>query len=84
MWLVLIGLLLLVLKLGGYITVSDSDVVAWTVVLAPFGLAVLWWAWSDASGYTQRRVMDAIEAKKAARRQQSLDALGMGDKNRRR
>jgi len=80
---VLIGVAFLVLRLGGWVQFSTSDFWAWVIVLSPFALAAVWWAWSDFSGYTQRRVMDEIEAKKAARRQQALEGLGLGDKNRR-
>lgn len=73
---VLLGVLLLVLKLGGWARFSESDFVAWSIVLSPFALAVAWWAWSDASGHTQRKVMDQLDAKKAARREQQMQALG--------
>jgi small Trp-rich protein len=47
---------------------------------------VAWWAWSDATGLTQRKAMDSLDAKKAARRQQQMEALGQvkpGSKKRR-
>lgn len=75
---VLLGLLFLVLRLGGWVKFSDSDLNAWLIVLAPFVLAVLWWGWVDASGLTQRRAMRAAEDKKAARRDKALQALGQG------
>ena len=76
MGLVLLGVVFLVLRLGGWVKFSESDIWAWVIVLAPFALAAVWWAWSDASGLTQRRVMDAMDAKKAARREQQLEAMG--------
>lgn len=79
---VLVGVVLLALRLGGWAKFSDSDWVAWMIVLAPFGLAWLWWTFSDASGLTQKKAMDALDAKKEARRQKQLEALGRGDKNR--
>jgi small Trp-rich protein len=75
-----IGLLLLVLKLGGWVKFSDSDFLSWAIVLSPFIVAALWWAWSDASGLTQRKVMDAMDKKKAERRAKQLEALGQGPK----
>ena len=57
--------------------------VAWLIVLAPFGLAWAWWTFSDASGLTKKREMDALDAKKEARRQKALEALGRSDKQRR-
>lgn len=78
MWFVAIGVVLLVLNLAGI-----GPVGAWTwtehwwLMLLPFGLAVVWWAWADWSGWTQRKAMDKIDAKREGRRQKSLDALGL-------
>ena len=66
MWFLGLGLLAVALK------VLEIGVVAtwsWWVVLAPFALAVAWWAWADASGYTKRKVME----KENARRQERID-----------
>ena len=73
---VLIGVLFLVLRLGGWVKFSESDFMAWVIVLAPFALAVIWWAWADASGLTQKKAMDSMDARKAARREQQMEALG--------
>ena len=83
---VLIGVLFLVLRLGGYVQFHKDDFWAWAIVLAPFGLAMLWWMWADKSGLTQRKAMDAMDAKKAQRREKALEALGMkqGDNKKRR
>lgn len=78
MWFVAIGVVLLVLNLAGI-----GPVGAWTwkddwwIMLLPFALAVAWWAWADWSGMTQRKAMQKIDDKREARRQKSLDALGM-------
>ena len=83
---VLIGVLFLVLRLGGWVKFSESDFTAWLIVLAPFGLAIVWWAYADASGLNQRKAMEAMEARKAARRDQAMEALGQarpGDKKKR-
>ena len=83
---VLIGVLFIVLRLGGWVQFHNDDLWAWLIVLSPFALAVAWWAWSDASGRTQRKAMDALDAKKAARREQQMEALGQarpGGKKRR-
>ena len=80
MYMVVLGVLLLALK------VTDLGPVAgmpWWAVLLPFGLAVLWWAWADASGWTKRREMDKMERKKKDRRAKNLDALGVDTKGRR-
>jgi small Trp-rich protein len=83
---VLIGVLFVVLRLGGWVEFHQDPLWAWIIVLAPFPLAVAWWAWSDATGLTQRKAMDSLDAKKAARRQQQMEALGQvkpGSKKRR-
>lgn len=78
MWFVAIGVLMLILNLAGI-----GPVGAWTwkedwwIMLSPFLLAVLWWAWADWSGFTQRKAMKKVDDKREARRQKSLDALGL-------
>lgn len=81
MWFVAIGVLLLVLKLVGVAPVGEWS---WLWVLAPFGLAVLWWAWADSSGLTQKRAMKRMDDRKEARREKALEALGQSEKQRRR
>ena len=87
MWFVVIGVAMLVMNLAGIGPVGEWTWAgfgkAW-FVLVPFGLAVLWWAWSDASGHTQRKAMEKVDAKREARRQKSLDALGLQKPGRRR
>ena len=73
---VLIGVLLVVLRLGGWVQFHKDDFWAWCIVLSPFALAAVWWWFADASGLTQRKAMDALDAKKAARREQQMEALG--------
>ncbi len=73
---VLIGVLFLVLRLGGWVQFHKDDVWAWVIVLSPFGLAIVWWMWSDATGLTQRKAMDAMDARKAERREKAMEALG--------
>ncbi|HEY0957389.1 MAG TPA: TIGR04438 family Trp-rich protein [Roseateles sp.] len=83
---ILVGVLFVLLRLGGWVEFHKDPIWAWCIVLAPFGLAMLWWWWSDASGYTQRKAMQSLDAKKEARRQQQMEALGQarpGDKKRR-
>ncbi|MFG6490408.1 TIGR04438 family Trp-rich protein [Roseateles sp. BYS78W] len=73
---VLIGVLFIVLHLGGWVQFHKDGFWAWAIVLSPFALALVWWAWSDKSGLTQRKAMEALDAKKAARREQQMEALG--------
>jgi small Trp-rich protein len=80
----LLGLLLLGMKAAEFGPVATWS---WWVVLAPFGLAVLWWAFADGSGLTQRRAMAKLEKRQAERRQRDMEALGLTtqrDKNARR
>ena len=72
----ILGILMLALKLAEFGPVGAWP---WWAVLAPFALAVLWWAFVDATGMTQRRAMDKMERTKAERRGRNLQALGMGE-----
>lgn len=78
---VVLGLLLVVLKVAELGPVGEW---AWWWVLAPFGGAVLWWAWADATGYYQRREMRKMEERKEQRRIRDMDALGTNPNKRRR
>ncbi|HYN58551.1 MAG TPA: TIGR04438 family Trp-rich protein [Rubrivivax sp.] len=69
-----LGILLLALKLAEYGPVGAWS---WWVVLAPFGLAVMWWGFADSIGLTQRRAMNKMEEKKVERRNRNLEALGL-------
>ena len=83
---VLIGVLLIVLKLGGWVQFHKDAFWAWAIVLSPFLLASLWWWFSDKTGLTQKKAMDSLDAKKEARRQQLMEGLGQakpGSKKRR-
>ena len=81
MWLIVIGVVLLVMNVAGIGPVGE-----WTwgwgekglYLLIPFGLAAVWWFIADVTGYTQRKAMEKLDAKQAARRQKAMDALGMG------
>ncbi|HEY1090409.1 MAG TPA: TIGR04438 family Trp-rich protein [Burkholderiaceae bacterium] len=77
---IILGVLGIALKLGGITPVADWS---WLWVLSPFGLAVLWWAWSDKTGRTQRLAMDKMDERKEARRQKAMEALGMSGKKKR-
>jgi small Trp-rich protein len=77
MWFVLIGLVFLGMKLA---EVGPGATWSWWIVLAPFGLAIAWWSLSDSLGLTQKRAMDKLDARVAARRKKAMDALGMGAK----
>jgi small Trp-rich protein len=75
-----LGILLLALK---YLEIGMVADWSWWAVLAPFGLAVVWWTWADWSGYTKRRAMDRENKRKQARIDKSRQALGISIKSRR-
>jgi small Trp-rich protein len=79
MYLLGIGIILLVLK---YMEIAPVANWSWWIVLAPFGLAFLWWTWADWSGYTKRKAVEAEDAKKKARLAKSKEALGINTKRR--
>ena len=74
MWFIVLGVLLIALKLGD---VGPVAAWSWGGVLAPFGGALLWWAYADSSGLTKRREMDKLEQRKVDRRHKAMDALGI-------
>jgi len=75
MFFVVVGVILLALKLSDWAPVANWD---WWIILSPHGLALAWWAWADASGFTRRRVMEKERKRIALRRERNLEALGMG------
>ncbi|MFZ2309515.1 MAG: TIGR04438 family Trp-rich protein [Rhodoferax sp.] len=76
-----LGLILLTMKFMEFGPVAAWD---WWVVLAPFGMAVAWWAWADASGYTKRKAMEREDARRKDRIERSREALGMLSSKKRR
>lgn len=68
-----VGILLLVLK---YLEIGPVAMWSWWLVLAPFGLAILWWSWADWSGYTKRKAVERENARKQARIDKSRVAMG--------
>lgn len=80
MYLLGIGIVLLALK---YLEVAPVAAWSWWIVLSPFALAVAWWTWADASGYTKRKVVERENAKKQARIDKSKEQLGLKTTRRR-
>ena len=68
-----IGVVLLVLKLMEIGPVAQWS---WLYVLTPFALAVVWWAWADASGYTKRKAMEREDQRKLDRINRQREAIG--------
>jgi small Trp-rich protein len=79
MWFLGLGLLLLFLK---YNEMTQVATWSWLVVLSPFALAVVWWAWADWSGYTKRKAMEKMDKRAQDRRQKTREKLGVGTKRR--
>jgi small Trp-rich protein len=76
-----IGLLLLAMK---YLEVDPVAAWSWWLVFTPFGLAVAWWSWADATGYTKRKAMERENARKQERIDKNRKAIGtLGSKRRR-
>lgn len=73
---VVVGVLLVVAKILDLWPVLYWS---WPVVLAPFGLAVIWWAISDHLGITQARIRREELARREERRRRALSALGLQD-----
>lgn len=81
MYLLGLGVILLVMK---YLEIGPVAVWEWWVVLAPFGLATIWWIWADASGYTKKKAMEVEQARVKARIDRNREAMGnLNNKKRR-
>ncbi|UUZ64229.1 TIGR04438 family Trp-rich protein [Polaromonas sp. P1-6] len=74
MYLLLMGIVALALK---YLEIGPVAAWSWWVVLSPFALAVAWWAWADASGYTKQREIDKMAKRKQERIDKQRIAMGM-------
>jgi len=84
MWFVVIGVIMLVMNVTGFGPVGVwTWKEHWWALLAPFGAAILWWFWADMTGWTQRKAVEKMEARKVERREKQLDALGMRPRKRR-
>lgn len=74
MWFLLLGVLGVALK---YLEISFVATLSWWIVLIPFALAVAWWAYADASGYTKRKVIERENLRKSERIDRQRSALGL-------
>ncbi len=79
MYLLGLGIILLLLK---YLDMDPVVTWSWWVVLAPFGLAMAWWAWADASGYTRRKAMERDDKRRLDRINQQRENMGLKKKRR--
>lgn len=87
MWFLMLGVLGVALR---YFEIGPVATLSWWIVLIPFALAMAWWAWADASGYTKRKVIERENLRKQARIDRQRSQLGLltrrssSSKNRRR
>ena len=80
MYLLGVGVVLLLLK---YLEIGPVAAWSWLWVLSPFGLAVAWWSWADASGYTKRKAMEKVDQRKQDRIDKNRAAQGLPVKKKR-
>ena len=74
MYFLLIGIVALALK---YLEIGPVATLSWFIVLSPFALAVLWWWYADASGYTKRKEIEKMDKRTQDRIDKQRDAMGM-------
>jgi small Trp-rich protein len=74
-----IGIVLLAMK---YLEIGPVAAWSWLIVLAPFGLAVAWWAWADATGYTRRKAIEREDKRRQTRIDKQRAAIGTVKKRR--
>lgn len=75
MYFLMIGVAMLAMK---YLEIGPVAAFPWWVVLSPFAMAVAWWSWADASGYTKKKAVERENAKKQARIDKNRENLGIG------
>ena len=74
MYFLLIGIVALALK---YLEIGPVATWSWLIVLSPFALAVVWWWYADASGYTKKKEVEKMDKRRQDRIDKSRDAMGM-------
>ena len=81
MFFVIVGVILVACNLMGWGPMGQwnweltGDL--WKMVL-PFVLAIVWWVWSDVSGWTKRKAMMRDQQRKQDRLDRNIDAMGLG------
>ena len=81
MYLVGSGLIFMAMK---YLEIGPVALWAWWIVLSPSGLAMAWWAWADATGYTKRKAMEREDKRRQERIDKNREAIGALAKKRKR
>ena len=80
MYFLLLGIVGLILK---YMEIGPVATLDWWIVLSPFALTVVWWAWADASGYSKRKEVEKMDDRKRKRIDKQRAAMGLAVKKRR-
>jgi small Trp-rich protein len=83
MFFVIVGVLMMLSNLAGI-----GPLAAWNWELTgdlykfciPFGMAALWWMWTDMSGMDKRREIEKMDERKRRRREENLVSLGLDNK----
>lgn len=73
MYAVGLGVILMLLK---FLDVDPVVNWAWWWVLSPFALAMAWWAWADASGWTKKKAMQRENMRRQTRIDKNREAMG--------
>ncbi len=68
-----LGLVLLAMK---YLEIGPVAVWDWWIVFIPFGMAMAWWAWADATGYSKKKVMEKESQRRKERIERNKAAMG--------
>lgn len=76
-----LGLALLIMK---YLAVGPVAHWSWWIILAPFGLAMLWWTWADNSGYSKKKAMERENDRRQERIDRNRENMGTSTKKNRR
>lgn len=76
-----LGIFLLIMK---YLAVGPVADWSWWFVMAPFGMAVLWWTWADNSGYTKKKSMERENKRKQERIDRNRENMGTSTRKNRR
>ena len=74
MYFLLMGIAALMMK---YLELGPVAALPWWAVLSPFGMAVVWWAWADSSGYSKRVEIELMEKRKQERIDRQRKQMGM-------
>lgn len=72
----LLGLAIVLTALK-YFEIGPVAAWPWWWIAVPYGITAAWWMWADSTGYTKRKAVEKMEAKKRARLDKHKENLGM-------